>query len=102
MLEKGWGNHWGIFVVAQGADVRALRQHFRHFTMVRDPDGKNLYFRFYDPRVLRTFLPTCTPDELWEFFGPVTAFAVEGEDPGWLIRFSLRQDGLKREEIKLS
>jgi hypothetical protein len=101
VLEKGWGNHWGVFAVSQ-ADLRALRQHFRRFTMVRDPGGRNLYFRFYDPRVLRTFLPTCTPDELAKFFGPVAFFAAEDEDPATLLRFSLREGGLKRDEVSLA
>ncbi|MBM4032667.1 MAG: DUF4123 domain-containing protein [Planctomycetes bacterium] len=106
VLEKGWGNHWGIFAVSQ-SDLRALRQHFRRFTMVRDPDGRNLYFRFYDPRVLRTFLPTCTPDELEKFFGPVIFLAAEDEAPAsglpaTLLRFSLSEGGLKRDEVGLA
>lgn len=100
VLEKGWGNHWGIFV-ATGEPLRSLRQHFRRLTMVRDPDGKSLYFRFYDPRVLRIFLPTCTPDELRDFFGPVACFVVEAEDSGTLLRFSRRDAALRREEVKL-
>jgi len=98
VLEKGWGAHWGIFAVSLGV-LRDLRQHFRRFTMVRDPDGKQLYFRFYDPRVLRVFLPTCTPDELAEFFGPVMCYALEDEDPKRMLRFWNKPEGLRREEV---
>ncbi len=31
----------------------------------------------------------------------VAAFAVEGEDPGRLLRFCLRADGLRCEEVRL-
>lgn len=86
ILEKGWGQHWGIFVVAK-ADITALRQHFRRFLTVHDPDGKPLLFRYYDPRVLRTYLPTCNEEELTTVFGPVSCYLVEGENPEQLLRF---------------
>src|SRR5262249_35128420 len=58
MLKRGWGKDWGIFLTAP-ASLEALRQHFRRFLRVRDEKGKILYFRYYDPRVLRAYLPTC-------------------------------------------
>jgi len=61
--------------------------------MVHDEAGKPLYFRFYDPRVLRTYLPTCNASELAQIFGPVECYVQEGEDPGVLLRF--RQAGGK-------
>jgi hypothetical protein len=101
VLEKGWGNHWGIFIATYD-DLGNLRRHFRRFTMVRAPDGKELYFRFYDPRVLRVFLPTCTPGELAGFFGPVLFYAMEDEDPGKMLRFWLKDDHLRREELRVT
>lgn len=86
VLEKGWGNHWGIFVQSE-AGIRELRQHFRQFITVYDPSGKAMLFRFYDPRVLRIFLPTCSPEEVTKLFGPVKAFAVEAENPGTMLWF---------------
>jgi len=100
VLAEGWGNHWGVFVVSND-DLLAMRRHFRRFTKVLDPDGKYLYFRFYDPRVLRVFLPTCMPDELDEFFGSVLYFALEDEDPARMLRYSFKEGKLRREEIKL-
>jgi hypothetical protein len=72
---------WGVFVVAD-ADLEGLRRHFRRFLIVEDPDGEEMYFRFYDPRVLAKFLPTCSSFELREIFGPVEAFGVPGEEEG--------------------
>lgn len=86
ILEQGWGKHWGIFALSQG-DLRAMRQHFRKFLVVHDAEGKPMYFRFYDPRVLRTYLPTCNGEELAAIFGPVDSYLQEDEDAGVLLRF---------------
>ncbi len=86
VLEEGWGKHWGIFIVST-ASFRTLRQHFRSFLMVYTPDGKPVYFRYYDPRVLRTYLPTCNAKELQTVFGPVLRYIVEDTDPTALLKF---------------
>jgi hypothetical protein len=41
--------------------------------------GERVYFRYYDPRVLRRFLPTCSPRQEEEIFGDIGTFLVEGE-----------------------
>jgi hypothetical protein len=78
VIGNGWGQHWGIFGVTR-ADLKELRRHFRTFLMVYDEKGKSLYFRYYDPRVLRVYLPTCNEKELKQVFGPVHRFCAEGE-----------------------
>ena len=86
LVSKGWGKSWGIYLTCNLA-FYDVRHHFRHFLMVNIPDGKQVYFRFYDPRVLRVYLPTCTPEEIYQFFGPVWRFATEDEKPGTLLEF---------------
>jgi hypothetical protein len=76
--EEGWGGSWGIFLWSLVSPTQ-LRQHFRRGTMVRTEDGQRLLFRFYDPRVLRTFLPSCDAVQCRELFGPVAWFACESE-----------------------
>lgn len=93
VLSEGWGQHWGIFAVCE-AGIRTLRQHFRSLLTVYDPDGKPLFFRFYDPRVLRTYLPTCNAEELASFFGPVDRYLMEGEDNEALLRFEYEEGAL--------
>lgn len=97
VLEQGWGNHWGIIALSQ-ADIRELRRHFRTFLMVYDPNGKLLLFRYYDPRVLRVYLPTCNERELKTVFGPVNAYLLEDEDPGTLLRFQARAGSLVQQK----
>jgi len=77
-IEQGWGNSWGVFLNAP-VTLEVLRNHFRRFVFAQLPDGRNVYFRFYDPRVLRVYLPTCTAEEAGKIFGPVERFVVEPE-----------------------
>lgn len=100
-LTEGLGRHWGILAAAD-APFRDLRMHLRKFLSVWDPDGKPLFFRYYDPRVLRIYLPTCTAEELAVFFGPITAFYAEGEEPASLIRFTAADHGLGRQVLSLA
>ena len=76
----GWGQAWGIFCCSSASADELLR-HFRRFLKVGLEDGKPFYFRFYDPRVLRGFLPTCGAEQLRLFFGLIDYFWVEDEDP---------------------
>ncbi len=99
VLSEGWGKHWGIFAIVE-ADLRTMRQHFRRFITVHDESGKPLLFRYYDPRVLRTFLPTCNAKELAEIFGPVLCYVAEGEEPDTALRFEVRGGKLVQQESK--
>src|SRR3954454_21413274 len=57
IIEKGWGNSWGSFL-RTGTGIKQLRRHLREFLRVRDEAGRRLIFRYYDPRILRLYLPT--------------------------------------------
>jgi len=96
-----WGQSAGILLVTE-ASTRQLRKHFRSLLMVLDESGETLYFRCYDPRVLRAFLPTCTGIELDEVFGPIDAFILEDEDPTRALRFSRKDGELVTEAIALT
>jgi hypothetical protein len=100
VLREGWGSHWGIFATGRGT-LHLMRGHFRSLINVYDPDGQPLMFRYYDPRVLRVYLPTCNAEETREFFGPVTSYVLEDEDGAALLRFTCRDGTPHREEIPL-
>jgi hypothetical protein len=78
LVTEGWGKSWGVYLTC-GLPLDEVRKHLRKFLMVQ-VEERSMYFRYYDPRVLRMFLPTCTAVESREFFGPVDAYFVEGED----------------------
>lgn len=96
--ESGWGQSWGLLVRSQ-EDYTVLHRHFRRFLEVSTEEGERLYFRFYDPRVLRVFLPTCSLQQLRDFFGPIDAFLVESEDPATALEFRLGASGLQVKEL---
>ena len=100
LIEKGWGESWGVYLTCD-KPFKDVRKHFRHFLMVTADAGKKVYFRFYDPRVLRVFLPTCLPDEAEQFFGPIDSFYFEDDKPKNVLRFATRQKGSK-ESVRLA
>ena len=101
LLSEGWGKHWGIFAVSQ-ADFIKLRGHFRTFLMVYDPDNEPLYFRYYDPRVFRAYLPTCNKAETATLFGPVSYYLAESAESAKALRLSVEDELPKVEEVGLS
>jgi Domain of unknown function (DUF4123) len=76
---RGWDRSWGI-LLASAAPSRELRRHLRRFLRVRTEEGRILLFRYYDPRVLRLYLPTCTPAEIGAFFGPISSMIAEASE----------------------
>lgn len=100
LFTYGWGNSWGI-IVESAADLAQLRRHFQSFIMVYDEAGKPLYFRYYDPRVLRVYFPTCNEKELETVFGPVDSFYVEGEKPDFLIHYFIADSKLVERRVRL-
>ena len=103
VCEEGWGNHWGIFAVTPAeVDIRTLRQHFRKFLMVYNPDGKLIYFRYYDPRVLRAYLPTCNAEDINIVFGPIGSYVLEDEDSSILQRFTSDGKKVSTEKVNIT
>ena len=74
LIATVWRQPWGIFVLSPSG-FKIIHRHLRKFLVVKSPDGEPWYFRYYDPRVIPTFLSTSSSQELEEFFGPVTSYA---------------------------
>ncbi len=55
---------------------------------MQDDDGRRLYFRFHDPRVLRAFLPLLTLAQARLLFDVARSFIMEAEAPGTALVFS--------------
>jgi hypothetical protein len=70
-----WSRPWGILVVSK-SDPKSVRHHLRKLLVVKGPEHQALYFRYYDPRVLATYLPTLSKNDLDEVFGPVLAYGT--------------------------
>jgi hypothetical protein len=100
VVRKGWGQSWGVFALS--TETRAnLAKHFRQFLLVRR-GGKQVYFRFYDPRVLRVYLPTCDAADLEVVMGKrVLELLMEDKDPATLLRFTPGEGKVVRTEVAL-
>jgi len=101
LVREGWGQSWGVYLTSP-SEFADMRRHLRHFLEVKLPDGKQVYFRFYDPRVLRTYLPTCTPEEVNQFFGPIKNYLIEDEEPVKLLHFVNQGRGAAKSAVLLS
>jgi hypothetical protein len=56
-----------------------VRRHLRRFLMVEaEGDRQRMFFRFYDPRVMRTFAEVITPEQRVDFMKDVEAFFFPG------------------------
>jgi hypothetical protein len=98
LVREAWGNSWGIFLTST-IGFKETRRHFRRFLIAQTEDGRELYFRFYDPRVLRIFLPTFTPRETDEFFGRMGCYLMENEEATSLVQFTKAIGGLSQKTV---
>jgi Domain of unknown function (DUF4123)/Inner membrane component of T3SS, cytoplasmic domain len=101
MLDLGWGKGWASYFTST-APFEEIRHHFRKFLMIQMQGGEEVYFRFYDPRVLREFLPTSTPEEASIFCGPVQQWLIEAEEPETMLILQLNQGALTTTQVNLS
>lgn len=87
LFDNGWARNWAIYMVSE-KPLLDMRKHFRRLTLVQMPDGQFVYFRFYDPRVMRSFMPTCDAEQIRQMFGdPIESYLVEAEGGGDILRF---------------
>ncbi len=98
LVGEGWGDSWGVYFVSS-APLKELRAHFRKFIKARTEDGETLMFRFYDPRVLRLYLPTCNAGELASFMRMAGSFFLEDDDPKTLLRYHTDNGTLAVERV---
>jgi len=95
LILHAWGNSWGVFAITYApATLISVRRNCKKSAYVLDENKRKLLFRYYDPRVLRTYLPGCSKDEAAKFFGPVSEFVVESENKRNLHRFRQTENGI--------
>ncbi len=100
VVSRGWGNSWGIFL-ASNTTFSILARHFRRFLMVKTEEGQKFYFRYYDPRVLRTYLPTCSKTELKFLFEEVRMFIAEEEGGKRIIEYYSKRGGFSSRFVRI-
>jgi hypothetical protein len=94
LLSEGLARHWGILCASRHSFAE-VRKHLRKFVFAKSPRGEEVYFRFYDGRVLNAFLPAALPEQLSALFQCVESFWMLGSDAS-LLRYSLSGGALVR------
>lgn len=89
---EGEGRNWG-YLMQSAMELQYVKLHFKKFLNAMLPDGTAVLFRFYDPRVFRTYIRSATPEEQTPWFRGVHRYSVESERPGHYHDFTLR-DGV--------
>ena len=79
LAHHGWSDHWCSYAVST-LSLEQVRVHLKKFLVVKLDDGREVFFRFFDPRVMRVFLSACADDEVERFFGGIDAFFCRGDE----------------------
>lgn len=101
LAHQAWGKNWGVYLTCDHPFAE-IRKHLQYFLRVTLDGHREAFFRYYDPRVLRLFLPTCLPEEIDQFFGPIRYYLMEDENGGALLRFSNSGRGAGLRTLPLS
>jgi hypothetical protein len=101
LVRRGWGHSWGVYLTSD-QPFDALLAQLRRRDWVRDPGGKKLYFRFFDPRVLRTTLAAMDQTESSDFLGLVRSYIVEADPPEAMRCWSLEGGRVHDDTVQVS
>ncbi|MEQ1883839.1 MAG: DUF4123 domain-containing protein [Bryobacteraceae bacterium] len=101
LVKDGWGHQWGYYFTSRES-FDANRLHWRSYVMLRTERGREITFRYWDPRVLRTILPSMPPEEARDFFGNAARLVVEGEKTETALEYSLTARGCRQNTVVLA
>ncbi|MGI4757938.1 MAG: DUF4123 domain-containing protein [Janthinobacterium lividum] len=101
LLDLGWEQDWGIYLTSSAGPANLLLS-LRRLLLADQPDGQQVFLRFYDPRVLRPLLASSSPWQWPFFFSAVQSYLVPGEEPQTAVGFSQRGTEVDQSEILLS
>ena len=96
---RHWGEGWGI-IAASSLPLAGLRKHLRRFLQVKLPDGQIVLFRFYDPRVFRTYFSTCGRQQIDDWFDRVDEFRIETGSGSEMVVYRARERELLPNYLK--
>jgi hypothetical protein len=79
LVREGWGKRWGIHCTSR-EPFREVRRHWRRFLMVElEESGERVYFRFYDPAVMVTFMDTADEEQRSSLHAIFSSILAEDE-----------------------
>lgn len=90
LIQMGWDQHWSIFVESQQT-LDKLRKQLRKLLKVKSPQGKNLNFRFYDPRVMATFVAHCDFQQAQQLFAGLSGIYFQQQQELLMARLAMTE-----------
>jgi len=85
-------NSVGIVLMTRVGRHR-LFEHLADIMNAKDERGTRYIFRYWDPRVLRAYLPTCRTEESRQFFGPIREILAPARTEGNVLTYSRAPEG---------
>jgi len=85
LLLGGWGDAWGVFFRSTEHPKEVRRQLRRFLVVLDDAKSERMYFRFYDPRVMREFHSVATMRQRAELLHGMVRMVLESEDGSPLV-----------------
>lgn len=105
LLTWDWNGNWGCFVQSN-ASLDDLSVSLQALTTAQTPDGKEVFFRFQDPRVIRPFLANASPDNIKTLFAKAARIVAPTSDDNALgvgaIVYTQENGALKQTEIPIT
>ena len=102
IVTEGWGKAWGVFFTCSQPVELIGHQLSRALMVALEGDETEVYFRYYDPRVLREILPILDAQQLEQFSGPIDCFLMEDEEPDAMLRIRRSEGAVKVERLTVT
>lgn len=71
-----------VLWISSSATLDGLRKHFRRFLRVKKEDGGYMFFRLYDPVVLKYVLPNLNKEQCSELFSAISCLRTSADQMG--------------------
>ena len=85
-----------VLVIETPLNLEMVAGHFREF-IYQKVRGRECYFRFWDARVLKKFLPTCNDIQLNYFFRNINSISLPDDDPAFVLQYRVQRSRLNTE-----
>lgn len=100
LLINGPENNWCIYLVTYPpVTMLSVLRQARKNQKVLNPKGNTLIFRYFDPRILRNYLPSCSIFEAGIFYGPVDTIICNSSEENKIHRFIRTDHGIIDQEV---
>jgi hypothetical protein len=100
-IVRNSGKNWGIFLDSRLEKDKLIKE-LQKLILVKRNEGKQDYFRFYDPRVMMKYIPSSSLEQLNTLFGKhANSIICETESKEIYVKYTYQKEKLKIEKIQV-